>query len=70
MNYTVEQGYDEAFPFGPIQKQSGVIWSADYSGIPNLNVSTKAAYWFTNDILENDFSFRLALQYRFGIYSF
>ncbi len=70
MNYTVEQGYVESFPFGPIQKQSGLIWSAEYKGIPDLHISTQAAYWLTNDLLDNDFSFRLALQYRFRIYSF
>ena len=67
MNYTVEQGYSEAFPFGTLHTQSGVVVHAEYSPVRNLSIHTGAGYWFKNSRLEQNAAVSLGLFYKLKI---
>ena len=63
LNYTVEQGYSESFPFGNIHEQSGFVLYSRYAVFKNLNTSAKISYWLANSFLEQDFNFLFGLHY-------
>jgi hypothetical protein len=67
MNYSVKQGYEENFPFGPIKQQSGAVLSTFYSLQDNLQINTQAGYWLSNSRLKKDISFSFGLYYNLNI---
>jgi hypothetical protein len=65
-NYSVKQGYTEAFPFGTISTQSGATLKAVYTASPRFIVKSQMGYWFKNNRLKEKFGFSLQLAYRFS----
>ena len=66
-NYTVEQGYEENFPFGRIRSQAGVTVNSYYRFKEDWLVRGRLSYWPQNSILTNGFNAGLSLAYRFQL---
>lgn len=64
LNYTVEEGYDEPFPFGAIQQQAGLQANLFYHLNPKVLINLRAAYWFKDDQLPEPFSYMANLAVR------
>ncbi len=64
LQYTVEQGYVEKFPFGKVKTQAGLILKSYYNVSSDLLLRGSFSYWPKNTRLENDFNFAITLAYR------
>ncbi|RMH63619.1 MAG: hypothetical protein D6677_06740 [Calditrichaeota bacterium] len=64
-NYTVEQGYDENFPYGRLHTQAGVTVNTYYRFSADWLLRGRLGYWPVNSILYNRISAGLSLAYRF-----
>ena len=64
LNYTVEEGYSESFPFGNVDVLSGFEVSGYYHLFSNLLLKANMGYWFNNHLLEQDFSFGFGIAYQ------
>ena len=64
LNYTVEQGYSESFPFGSVDVLTGMQVSGWLSLFKNLLFKANMNYWFDNQSLEKDFTYSVGLAYR------
>ncbi len=69
MNYTVEQGYSEAFPFGTVHTQSGLVANARYAPFAGLSLRAAAGYWFRNSRLKHNAAVSFSAQYRLELYT-
>lgn len=65
LNYTVEEGYDEPFPFGAIHKQHGIYGNAAYLFKNWLLINGSVSYWFHPGEMPDNFGVRLGLGLRF-----
>lgn len=63
LNYTVEEGYSESFPFGNVKVQSGFQLTGWYSFYNKLLLKADLGYWFNNKLLKHDFTFGLGIAY-------
>lgn len=59
MNYSVEEGYTESFPFGKLIKQSGFKITSFYSLTKNILLTGNLSYLLNNCRLKNNFNFSL-----------
>ena len=64
LDYSVEEGYNEKFPFGEIHKQSGFKLTTFFSVYHNLLINADLSYWFQNSRLKNNTNFSLGFAYR------
>ena len=63
LDHTVEEGYEEDFPFGPIRLQTGASFKVYYNVIPNLLIKSALSYWLQNSHLKNDFAIMFGAAY-------
>jgi hypothetical protein len=59
LNYTVEEGYDEPFPYGKIRQQIGIYSTADYHHSDYFLLNLSIAYWLKNGDEKNEFAARV-----------
>jgi hypothetical protein len=62
LNYTIQQGYEENFPFGIIKKQFGLNTSIEYSFSKSIVFRNNFSYWFSKGNLDK------RLNYSFGFF--
>ena len=53
LNHSIDEGYQEEFPFGPKSIMSGFLIQFDWRKYKNVNFSTSISYWF-NTYLDNE----------------
>ena len=63
LDHTVEEGYNEDFPFGPIRLQTGAQLKLYYNVMPNLFLESALSWWLQNDLLKNAFGLRIGAAY-------
>ncbi len=63
-NYTVEQGYEENFPFGRVRSQAGLTVNSYYCFSEEWLLRGRLSYWPRNTLLANSFNAGLSVAYR------
>lgn len=61
LNYTVEQGYEESFPFGAIHSGTGLLFRGFYQPWSWLLLGAEFSAWPQNQILPADYNARFSL---------
>ena len=46
LDFTIEEGYQEDFPFGDNREMSGLIFDINYELLNNFHVNSSVSYWF------------------------
>jgi hypothetical protein len=63
MNASVEEGYDENFPFRFKGTQSGVQMAAEYNFPYHFTATLNSSYWFNHYLLKNNFNIQIGLSW-------
>ena len=65
LDYTIEQGYNEDFPFGDSRVMTGIIFDLDYNVINDFFVSSSISYWFQSVYDNLGTNYQFSLRYEF-----
>jgi len=64
LGFSVDEGYNENFPFGTIRNQLGTVINLTYKYSSNLLVNGRISHWIGNEVLNNDINYSLSVAYR------
>lgn len=65
LDYTVEEGYSEPFPFGEVERFSLAEIKFFYNVTPNILVNGSGSYWFKAPFSLKDFGYNIYVSYHF-----
>lgn len=65
LNYAIEEGYNENFPFGNINTQFGFYSTIYYNLSENIILRNNLSYWIKKGILNNNFNYSFGIAYRY-----
>jgi hypothetical protein len=67
LNFSIEDGYQEHFPFGPIEIMEGVVVDYSYIFSENLFFNIGMAYWYKSFLDNDGFNFSISGEYSISI---
>ncbi len=65
LNFSVDQGYNEKFPFGEIRKQAGIVSNTFLTIGNNVTANLRFSYWFKKSFLKHRFNYSLNLAFHY-----
>ena len=67
LNYDVDEGYKEEFPFGSKSIMSGLILELNINKFDNINFNTKASYFFDTFLDNSGLNLSASISYIYDL---
>ena len=63
LDYDVSEGYNEPFPFGEVNKMSGLIINYHLIKYNNFNINSTISYWFDSYLNNKGMNYLVSAEY-------